>query len=354
MSDSSSDSVVEDKPQGASDTTEQNANSNAEVNPEVVGQDETPAKSSDAEPKKAGTMLDAVKAALKPTEASPTSKTPGSDPAQADPKTDDEPKDGEEPSEEEVKHWSARTKNRFKKLSSDLKAKDERIQQLEPRAQEFEKVETFIQRSGLTADDVSGILQIGALTISDPRAAYERLVPVMAQLEQRIGEVLPKDLKERVDAGYLTEEDARALSRSRSNEQHAVQQRDALERQRQSDTVRQQQQQAVDKTCSAVEAWEKQQAASDPDWHLKRDEVNEQVELAVERKTRELNKPYFPTPEEALKLAKDAADKVSKRIKRFGAAPKEIKPVNNAGASNRSKPEPKNMLEMIKQTVNVA
>ena len=102
---------------------------------------------------------------------------------------------------------------------------------------------------------------------------------------------------------------------------------------------------------NAIDAWEKQKAASDPDWHQKQPEISEQVELAIERKTRELGRPYWPTPEEAVKLSEDALETVGKRYKRFAPKPRAIDPPVTPGASPRSTAAPKSTMDIIKGVV---
>jgi hypothetical protein len=104
-------------------------------------------------------------------------------------------------------------------------------------------------------------------------------------------------------------------------------------------------------TVSSIETWESQKASRDPDWHLKRDQVAELVELAIERKTREVKRPWFPTAEEAVKLSEDALKTVESRTKRFAPRPGEIRPVENGGASPRSTAAPKSMLDVVRQSV---
>jgi hypothetical protein len=311
--------------------------------------DDKTAASSPAE--KPATMLDTVKAALKPKGDSPAPKNPDAS-AEGDPtskKTDGESDDDEKLSDDELKALSAKTQRRFSKLTKDLKATSDRVKDLEPKAAEFDKIDTFVRNAGLSPQDVAGTLEIAAALRSNPGQALQRLMPIVAKLQEIVGETLPNDLQQRVDQGYLTEADAKALAKARAGEQLATQRVNALTEQQRADQERSEFQSLVSNTVSSTEAWEAQQAQRDPDWHLKQEAVAELVELAIERKSRELGRPYFPTAKESIELSTDALKKVNDRSKRFSPKPQEIRPVLNGGASPRSTAAPKSMLDVVRQ-----
>lgn len=339
MSDSSAEEVV------VTPATNQEAPVVASAATETT--DATPAASSTAEAKPAETTFDRIKAAVTKSEVSPTSKEP--EPAVvADPDSDAQ-KTGDEVSPEELATWHAKTRERFTKLTSNLKAKDGEIEVLTPKAAEYDKIDTFIKNAGLSPQDVGSTLQIAAMLVNDKAKARERLLPIMAELDRVLGETLPAELQQRVDAGYLTQEDARAVARSAAAAALAESRANKLTEQQQADNDARQSKQLVDSTISAVETWEKAKAVADPDWHTKREEVAEQVEIATERKARELGRPYFPTAEEAVKLSEAALKTVDARRKRFAPKPKAIDPPVNQGASPRSVVAPKNTLDIIRQ-----
>jgi hypothetical protein len=310
--------------------------------------DESPAESSTADTKPAVTMLDTVKAALKPKEESPTSEKPDATADAADPVAKDTASDPFELTAEEKQRFSAKSQARFTKLATDSKAKDATIASLQPRADEYDKIDKFISQAGLTRQDVGSTLQIAAMLVNDPHGARERLRPIMAELDRVLGETLPPELQQRVDQGYLTEEDARRLNRAEANVNLSQRRTTALtEQQQQADAVREQKQ-LTDSTLSSITTWEANKAKSDPDWHLKRDDVAEQVELAIQRKSLELKRAWFPNSEEAVKLSEDALKKVSERAKRFGPKPKAVIPATNTGVSTRTTQAPKTMLEVVR------
>lgn len=103
-------------------------------------------------------------------------------------------------------------------------------------------------------------------------------------------------------------------------------------------------------TLSAIEKWEAAQAKADPDWHQKRQEVSELVDLAIAKKQREMNAPWFPNAKEAVEMSKEALKTVEQRYARFKPKPAEQKQIQG-DASTRSKPTPKSMLDVVNQAV---
>jgi hypothetical protein len=344
--------MSESSPTASVDTGVVDTTTNTPAETAVSNSDVPAAASSTAEAKPAATMLDAVKAAIAPKDATPasTSKDPSAsdDPDSTKAKTEAE---DEELSPEEVKALSARTQQRFSKLTKNLKAASAEITNLKPKAAEFDKIDTYVRNAGLSQQDVAGTLEIAALLRSSPPQALARLEPIVAQLRSMVGETLPADLQQRVDQGYLTETDAKTLAKAQATARFAEQRSSALTEQQQADQRNRETRTLVDGTVSTAETWETQQASRDPDWHLKRDSVAELVELAIERKTREVGKPWFPNKDEIVKLSAKALETVNDRTKRFGPKPQEIRPVLNGGASPRSTAAPKTMLDVVRQSV---
>jgi hypothetical protein len=315
----------------------------------------TPAASSTPEPPKGeSSMLDAVKAAIKPKDAAPASQTPEKQADPADPAKPQETTSEEEKelSEDELKSLSARTQRRFRHLNSQVKTATALVEQLTPKAQEFDRLDNFVRSSGLSPTDVQGTLRIAADLRSDPHSAYQALLPIMQELQRIVGDVLPPELQQRVDAGLLHPEDALAFSRAAADAQVTRRRLDAQTLAQQETNRRQQRQDQLNTAVSSVESWEKQQASRDPDWHLKQPEVREQLELEVARK-RLADPTWIPTTAESMKMTQDAYAKVQERMKRFVPRPTEVRPgPGGGGASPHSAPEPKTMLDAMRAALN--
>jgi hypothetical protein len=323
--------------------------------------DQTDVKAADSSPadKAEPTMLDAVKTALKQKEESPASQTPGdkAETPSPDSKTKSETEeDGDKPfTEDELKGLHAKTRKRFQKLTSRLEAADAEIGALKPKAERFDRLTAFIRDNGMTDAEANGALNLVAMLRNDPKGAREKLQPVMAELDRILGESpLPPDLQQRVQAGYLTEDDARALMRAHAsstlNQQRLEQTQEREKSERELRELRAQ----TDATIGTIEDWEAKKAEKDPDWHLKRTEIADQVELAIERKSRELKRPWFPSSQEAIQLSEDALKRINERNKRFAPKPTEIRPVDGGASPRTSAAAPKTMLEVVRQAVGAA
>ncbi len=307
--------------------------------------------SSSNEEQKAGTMLDAVEAALKPKDASPASEPKGEAEAKADAPgskpADGETEENDEFSEEELKALGEKVQKRIRGFTSKLKAKDEHLAALEPKAKEYDKIDTFIRNSGMSHAEVGELLTVGAaMKGGDYKQALDRIKPIYEALQKVIGEELSPELQEKVRLGHITEDDARALSRAAADAQNAKQRLEKSETDKKTANENAQRQEFVKETVSAVEAWEAAQAKADPDWHQKRQEVSELVDLAITKKQRELNEPWFPNAKEAVEMSKEALKKVEQRYSRFKPKPAEQKQIQG-DASTRSKVAPKNMLDVV-------
>lgn len=299
-------------------------------------------------------MLDAVKTALKPkVDAPPASQTPDQKPAADDPSKDTkEPSEDDDkpPSEDETKNWSARTQRRFRKLNADVKARDQLLEQINPKAKEFDELDQFVRGAGLSPQDVQGTLRIAAQMRSDPVGAYNALLPLMAQLEETIGNVLPPALQQRVQAGYLTHEDALAQSRATAHAELASRQLQARTQEQEQQQRQRATQDQVNRSVQSVEAWEQQRRTSDPDWHLKSEDIKSAVELEVLRRARK-DPAWIVTPEEALAISQEAEKSVTTRMKQFIPKPTPLPRDVVGGASPRSSTEPKSLIEAMRASI---
>ena len=165
MTDSSSEDVVEqtqtDQPQEVADVKS--------------GESSTPQAPAE-------TLLDRVKSVLKPREESPTSQSTGDPSKDADPAQKRPAKaDGDELPTDEAKNLHPKTQERFRTLTSKLKAADKELESLKPRAAEYDKIDSYIRANGLQPRDVTSIAEIAALCVNDPQKARERLQPIMAE-----------------------------------------------------------------------------------------------------------------------------------------------------------------------------
>lgn len=311
---------------------------------------ETSAESSTTEKGEKGDMLSAVKAALEPKEKSPASDEPGSKP---DAPAADATKDGEaasesdDLSEEDLARLKPKTRKRIETLAAEVKDRDTKLAEISPKAENFEKIQRFVDEAGLSKDDVNQGFDVMRNLKNDPLKAYEQLKPIFAQLQQIAGEVLPPDLQGEVDQGRLTEAHARELTLARSKAAVNGQRIESIETRNRAQREKQEFEQTVDGVASAVTAWEQTTSKGDPDWKLKQPRIQELVELEIMRRQRS-QPDYFPSKDEAIAMSKKALTTVEGELKRFAPQRRQMTTPDPDAGSSRSVAAPKNMLEAVK------
>lgn len=264
--------------------TETDANA-AESSTAETDLDVTPAESSPAEGEQPS-FDDAIDAAFKETEESPASEEAGKDAeGGADPKGAEaaKPEDElpDEPSEDELKKYPELTRKRVTTLLEQRRELRSQLEDVSPKAEQWDQVEKFREANGLSPEQLASAIQVAALMERDPVKAFEVIAPMVRSLADRAGYGLSDDLKEAVKTGEITHERALEVSRARAEAANAkaAQTRDAERAQQQTQTERQKQH--VDTLTRFSQQWDAQQKATNPDWHLMRDEVAHRVGLRV-------------------------------------------------------------------------
>jgi len=321
------------------------------------------AESSPAEKKveDKGDLVSRVKDALaKKPEAENTTDS-GEQGSKPDPVTDAPAKEGDaaddgsgDLTEEELARLRPKTRKRIDNLLKDRSDRDAEISTLKPDAEQFRTVKRFVEEAGLSKDEVNQGFDVMRALKRDPARAYQVLRPIMDQLEQINGLVLPDDLQQAVRLGQITEAHATELSRTRAST--ALSQRQLQERNESAEAQRQQDahKSRVDETSTKVSEWERSQEKSDPDWKHKQKAVMQAVELET---MRQMNaKPgWFPSPDEALKISKDALAGVNEQLKAFVPRKREINPAHaDSSAASSLGPKPKTALEAARRALATA
>jgi len=129
-------------------------------------------------------------------------------------------------------------------------------------AEQYRLIEQNVKAAGLNEQEFGAGFQIMAAMKRDPAEALELLKPYYQALQMAVGEVLPDDLRQRVEDGLTDEETAKEAARLRSQAALVKQQREEIEQRRQSDSV-QATQTAI---AGAVHTWKETVAKADPDF----------------------------------------------------------------------------------------
>lgn len=311
--------------------------------------DANPAASSDAEVNAgAGTLQDAVNTAL----GDGQEETPASD--EQDPEgSDSESNEGDDLSEEEKKHFSERAQRRFRELVEQRKTVEGKVaevqQELEavkPKAERMDQLTGYMRQHDIAPEHLNNALGLTAMINSgDYQSALPILEGLLQQVRNAAGEVLPNDLQQQVNLGYITEAHAKELHKARLGQKRAESQAQN-ERERVEAERRQTETQNLVRTvASTADSWSKEQAQSDPDWNLKRDRVTEKVELELRR----LGAEGYPRTDKAVReLLGKVKQEVETELKRFRPAVQPIQPSPTGnGVSPRSKAKPASLMDAV-------
>lgn len=257
------------------------------------------------------------------------------DPAKVDPKAGPDAETGKYPKTAE---------GRIRFLNDRTKELSGEVERLKPDAELATQIMGYLDANGIAPEELDNTL---ALTALIKRGQYEQalgvLQPIYQDLLNRAGEVLPKELQEKVRLGHMTLADAKELQKARTKATN-LEQANKRETERQTTERQQQQHQAMVQTAAqATSAWERQKEVADPDWHMKKDLVAQQVELELRR----LGSGGFPkTGKDAVDLSEKALKAVEERLKMFAPKPQQ-RQMATGPTSPRAKTQPKSLMEAI-------
>ena len=217
-----------------------------------------------------------------------------------------------------------------------------RVKTAETDAQRYRNVEGFLQQQGLGPDETVELLTIGGLMKHNPAEAWKRIKPKIQQLLVAAGELLPDDLKQRVQNGDLPHDAALEISRSR-------QQAASLQatQQFQQDQQRRQQETSLQESVrTAAETWETDRRLKDPNFEAKVPALLREVAYLQQTE----GKPN--TPEGVRAQLKKAYDSLpSLPTSAAPAAPRSrqaVAPVRGGQVAGNTRPAPESTLDIIR------
>lgn len=276
----------------------------------------------------------------------------GEDEEDSTDKKDDESELEDNSTEEEIsddelkKLMKPKTRKRFEQLQTKYRETKESLEKYEQKAQSFDKFNTFLETNNISKDEANTLFDIGALMKKDPQRALEAMTPYYNQLLQLTGNVMPNELKQQVDQGYITEQAALDLSRQKALNEHYRNREVQQQQQRQQESQRQQQE-LNSNIQSGLANLERSWQQSDPDYKLKSTRIQERVKLMWYDASQKGQMPR--SVDEALRMAETAKRDVERELRQFQPR-KPINPVEGGGSST-TRPEPKTTFDVIKQTV---
>jgi rubrerythrin len=215
----------------------------------------------------------------------------------------------------------------------------------------METLTNFMQEKQLSTDDVSELLVVGGLAMSEnPKDLEQALTKVdefRNQLLSHLGQLLPEDLQKKVDEGLLDEGSAKEVALSRVNDQRAankVQRAESVVETTQQQSQQSQQQVAAQGVHTAMNNWQSLKAGSDPDFKEKAPELAKEIELRVLRAGGTILDPH-----KAVEIAEEAYKTVSETFQRLRPAK-----APEAKRMTQSKAAPTNMASKPGSAIDAA
>lgn len=237
----------------------------------------------------------------------------------------------DELSDEDMKSLKPKTRKSIERFRS-------QIDELRPRAEQFDKINDYMTEAGLQNEEVAGLLEIGSLIKTDPREALPRLEAAVQTIKQQLGEVLPQDLTDQVDAGLVDEDTALELSRSRAEAADLKRRNDELAAEK-TTTAKEQDQSVMQE---AVNSWVRQTAKSDPDYSMKKSLVEDKFFATV-------MKDGLPeTAEAALKIVQDSYEAINEQLRPMRPQ-KTATQTTTSTLSTNAKPAPQSLKDAVRQ-----
>lgn len=302
--------------------------------------DAKPAASSsnagDKDANKKATLLDVVKAAYEKGKPDSDSSAEGDKRASAEGNVTDEKGDQDDSQAQKDDAQKAAEKlpfhnhPRWKEVNAKLK-------EAEPAADQYRKITTFMENNGLSQQEMVDGFKIMAMMKQEPAEAYKALKGYVEKLAPLAGEILPDELKRRVDDGFDSPETAQELARLRAKQDfEAAKQQEMAQRQEQQQAAERQQ-----AMYSAVNAWEQAEQAKDPDWSAKYEMVNDRV-MALLRTERPAS------PSDAIEIARRALSDVNARLRPLAGRSTPIKSPTSSLSSASTRPAPRSLDDVVR------
>lgn len=341
---SSTEGENEAQPSGGQDDSQADEpKSMAEAIAQALATDTDKADEPDSEDKPDGDKsTDKDKPDAGPDAAKTPDKDPSKQPAEASADKDDDPSD------EELKGYQPKVQKRIKQLLAQRNDSRRAAESFAEDAGHYRNIRQFMSESQLADGEVAELFQIGRLLKANDIAGYEKaldmILPIAQQLLEATGRSLPKDLRDKVESGELTEDVARETAVQRSRATVAERRVQQVTTQQQTQQQAQATQAHVTAVQTAVGQWTDRIRQSDPDFGLKADAMRDAALALVSEKGRPKN------PEEAVKMAELAYARVNSWFKSAQPKRQASRPAPTTGQTgNRSglTPEPKSLREAI-------
>lgn len=219
-------------------------------------------------------------------------------------------------------------------------------------AESYQGIQNFMQTNGLNGEEVAEGYEIMALLKRGDRdsltKALEWFEPRTAFLREQIGAVIPDDIQARVESGELDETTAAELAQARATARLAERaDEERTKREGEAEAATTAQTTAVN-MAKAVQSWEDQTKAADPDYAKKAELV-----ITMSRSIIQERGGKGPATErEAVELAKAAYDRVNDTFALLIPKPKPVVPTPAGTSAATPRPVATSLRGAIEAALN--
>lgn len=245
--------------------------------------------------------------------------------------------------------------DRFKKVNDERKQFREQAEtlaqerdQYQEGHKQYEAIQHFMRENELRTEDVVEALTIAAAINNDPARAAEMLGPKWQQLQRFTGDILPDDLRQRVDQGELAEDAARELARRRNQETLDTERRRREDQRRSQESQNHQVAATQQAMAESANAEQRRLMESDPDWNKKDPWVRKELHMLISQR-------QPSTAEEAAALVREAHKNVTRDLQKLVPGKPDIRrspSSTQGGGSPGAAKEPESMSEAIDQALS--
>lgn len=268
--------------------------------------------------------------------------------------TDSQTDDGDDEhrlSDEDFKALPEGARKRIGSLNTKLRKTEKSYQELESRVSQYEdgakrwaEFNQTISQRGISPQDLQDAAGILTLIQSGDMEGFLKAVgPYVEAAELAVGKRLPQDLKERVEDGYLTEQDAAEIAKSRFAQAKSQRDVQKVTEQQQQTELQQRHQANVQQIVGAVQARENELKSSDPDYARLEPQVRRQIEYAIN------NGAQPQTAEQAVQMVNHAYEVAKEMAASRPATPKATPRRPSATSAARGQSQPKSFQEAVTQ-----
>lgn len=211
--------------------------------------------------------------------------------------------------------------------------------QLAEKAKHYEEISQYMRANGLSNTELAQGFEVMALMKNDPFKAKEVLNEHMSKLAEFTGDILPVDIQEKLDNGFIDQEAAKELASYRARTQMSAKATEEYNAKMaaEAETVRKQH------MYQAVVDWESKVSMRDSEYRNKQALVTDRVKSIMQQ----AGTPN--SPEDAVKYVEQAYNEVNQRLGALAGrnTPTRMPTSYNSSSSGNSAPQPRSLQEAV-------